>query len=64
MLRKVMIMAFCAALAICLAAPAAHADKKFLRMFSGPEGGSWYPLGSAMMSILEKNLKDLIANFK
>lgn len=35
--------------------PAANAEQKFLRMFSGPEGGSWYPLGSAMMTIVEKN---------
>jgi len=33
---------------------APQAEQKFLRMFSGPEGGSWYPLGSAMMSIVEK----------
>lgn len=39
-----------------LIAPGATAEQKFLRMFSGPEGGSWYPLGSAMMSIVEKNL--------
>jgi TRAP transporter TAXI family solute receptor len=32
----------------------AQAETKFLRMFSGPEGGSWYPLGSAMMNIIEK----------
>jgi len=31
-----------------------QAEQKFLRMFSGPEGGSWYPLGSAMMGIVEK----------
>lgn len=36
--------------------PAANAEQKFLRMFSGPEGGSWYPLGSAMMNIVEKNI--------
>ena len=27
----------------------------FCACFSGPEGGSWYPLGSAMMGIIEKN---------
>lgn len=31
-------------------------EKKFLRMVSGPQGGSWYPLGAAMMAIVEKNL--------
>jgi TRAP transporter TAXI family solute receptor len=46
------------ALALFLAVPSSHvaADQKFLRMASGPEGGSWYPLGSAMMSILEREL--------
>lgn len=32
------------------------ADKKFVRMVSGPAGGSWYPLGAAMMQIVEKNI--------
>ncbi len=56
MTKKLLMIGLIAGLALCLAAPMAHAEKKFLRMFSGPEGGSWYPLGSAMMSILEKNL--------
>jgi TRAP transporter TAXI family solute receptor len=43
-------------LTIALGAPMAKADEKFLRMFSGPEGGSWYPLGAAMMSVLQKKL--------
>ena len=33
------------------------ADKKFLKMVSGPEGGSWYPLGSGMMRLVETNIK-------
>ena len=57
MLKKVLLATTVIALALCLAAPAAFAEMKFLRMFSGPEGGSWYPLGSAMMSIVEKELK-------
>lgn len=46
------------AVALCFILPgsSALADQKFLRMVSGPEGGSWYPLGSAMMSILEREL--------
>lgn len=46
------------ALAVCFVMPMsqAMAEQKFLRMASGPEGGSWYPLGSAMMSILEREL--------
>jgi TRAP transporter TAXI family solute receptor len=57
MSKRIVFMGFMIALALCLASPAVHAEKKFLRMFSGPEGGSWYPLGSAMMSIVEKNTK-------
>jgi len=40
---------------ILLITSAPQAEQKFLRMFSGPEGGSWYPLGSAMMGIVEKS---------
>jgi len=40
---------------IFLITSAPQAEQKFLRMFSGPEGGSWYPLGSAMMGIVEKS---------
>lgn len=57
MAKRSLIVTLALALAVCLAAPVAAADKEFLRMFSGPEGGSWYPLGSAMMTILDKNLK-------
>ena len=34
-------------------------DKKFLKMVSGPEGGSWYPLGSGIMRLLEANIKGI-----
>jgi TRAP transporter TAXI family solute receptor len=62
MSKKLCLVAVVAALSLCLLAPAAHADKQFLRMFSGPEGGSWYPLGSAMMNIVEQNLKISTSN--
>ena len=56
-MKKLALFGLVLALALMLAAPGViAADKKFLRMVSGPEGGSWYPLGSAMMSILEKEL--------
>jgi TRAP transporter TAXI family solute receptor len=29
-------------------------NRKFLKMVSGPEGGSWYPLGSGMMRLVEQ----------
>ncbi|MCF8043126.1 MAG: TAXI family TRAP transporter solute-binding subunit [Desulfarculaceae bacterium] len=57
MTKKFCLIAVAVVLSLCLMAPAAMAGKQFLRMFSGPEGGSWYPLGSAMMGIVEKNLK-------
>jgi len=37
-----------------LAAPAAAQQ---LKMMTGPQGGSWYPLGGAIQGILEKNVK-------
>ncbi len=56
-MKRLAIIVLTLVVALMLAAPGAiAADKKFLRMVSGPEGGSWYPLGSAMMSILEKEL--------
>ena len=55
MLRKIAFMGLVFSLVFCFGTPFVQAEKKFLRMFSGPEGGSWYPLGSAMMSIIEKN---------
>ncbi len=54
--KKLWLMVIVLVLALGLAVPAFSAQTKFLRMFSGPEGGSWYPLGSAMMNIVEKNL--------
>jgi hypothetical protein len=46
-----------AAVAVLLSTSLAQsADQQFVRMFSGPEGGSWYPLGAAMMSVLEKKI--------
>jgi TRAP transporter TAXI family solute receptor len=56
MSKKLMRTCSIAVFTLLLIVPAAHAGQKFLRMFSGPEGGSWYPLGSAMMNIVEKNI--------
>ncbi len=62
MRRKGLILIAVTVVSIFLIASAAQAEQKFLRMFSGPEGGSWYPLGSAMMSIVEKNIKISTSN--
>jgi TRAP transporter TAXI family solute receptor len=55
MKRKLFITLALVAVSVFLITSASQAEQKFLRMFSGPEGGSWYPLGSAMMSIVEKS---------
>jgi len=39
------------------AAFAAVASAQQLKMMTGPQGGSWYPLGGAIQSIIEKNVK-------
>ena len=54
MMKKAVLIGFVIMLCLFMVVPGATAKKKFLRMFSGPEGGSWYPLGSAMMGILDK----------
>lgn len=38
-----------------VAVPAAQADQ-FVRMVSGPSGGSWYPLGAKIMQVLGDNI--------
>lgn len=56
-MKKFWVMGLVSALLLALAAPGVMAaEQKFIRMFSGPEGGSWYPLGAAMMSVLEKKI--------
>ncbi len=56
-MKKFLVMGLVSALLLALAAPGVMAaEQKFIRMFSGPEGGSWYPLGAAMMSVLEKKI--------
>jgi TRAP transporter TAXI family solute receptor len=46
-------LALSAALGLALAAGAAHAQTT-LRFMTGPQGGSWYPLGGAIQGIVEK----------
>ncbi|MEM7407096.1 MAG: TAXI family TRAP transporter solute-binding subunit [Pseudomonadota bacterium] len=38
-----------------LTIPAAHADQ-FVRMVSGPSGGSWYPLGAKIMQVMDEQI--------
>ncbi len=44
-----------------LAAPFAHADT-FVRMVSGPSGGSWYPLGAKIMQVMQKEISGVAAS--
>ena len=41
-----------------LAAPIASAQT-FVRMVSGPAGGSWYPLGAKMMQVMQSEIKGI-----
>ena len=38
-----------------LAVSGAHADQ-FVRMVSGPSGGSWYPLGAKIMQVFDEEI--------
>jgi TRAP transporter TAXI family solute receptor len=43
-------------IAVTLALAAAPAAAQELKMMTGPQGGSWYPLGGAIQGLLEKNI--------
>ena len=47
-----------AAIAAVLIAPAAQAQT-FVRMVSGPSGGSWYPLGAKIMQVFQEEIKGI-----
>ncbi|MGQ0522697.1 MAG: TAXI family TRAP transporter solute-binding subunit [Betaproteobacteria bacterium] len=48
---------FASTLAIaCAAAMSMPAAAQQLKMMTGPQGGSWYPLGGAIQNIIEKNV--------
>ena len=61
-MKRRLLLVLIVALAVVMLAPTAQAKQQFLRMVSGPEGGSWYPLGSAMMSLVEDALKISTSN--
>jgi hypothetical protein len=44
MKRKGIILLAMVMVSVFLITSAPQAEQKFLRMFSGPEGGSWYPI--------------------
>lgn len=52
---KIKLLAAVATLALCLGAQSASADQ-FVRMVSGPSGGSWYPLGAKIMQVFDEKI--------
>ena len=46
---------------VAFAAPVAGADT-FVRMVSGPSGGSWYPLGAKIMQVMQKEISGVAAS--
>ena len=46
------------AAALALAATPLHADQ-FVRMVSGPSGGSWYPLGAKIMQVFDESVEGI-----
>ena len=56
MVRKGFMILSILLLSAVIIAPNAFAAKKFIRMVTGPEGGSWYPLGAGMMKIVQQNV--------
>ncbi len=52
---KLKLTAAIAAVAAAMAAPSVQAEQ-FVRMVSGPSGGSWYPLGAKIMQVLDEKV--------
>ena len=48
-----------AIVASCLAGATAHGADTFVRMVSGPSGGSWYPLGAKIVQVFEENIEGI-----
>lgn len=55
-MRHVSKILLAAGAAAMMAGPAAAADQ-FVRIVSGPAGGSWYPLGAKIAEVIQKSLK-------
>jgi len=55
---RVKSMVAACAMAATLATPVAAADQ-FVRMVSGPSGGSWYPLGAKIMQVLGEKVEGI-----
>jgi len=59
---KRLLMITAAAAPLLLGAAAAGAADTFVRMLTGPAGGSWYPYGAKMMELAGKQIKGISAS--
>ena len=60
-MKRLVRAAVVAAPILALGASAASADQ-FVRMVSGPAGGSWYPLGAKIMQVMQSNIEGVAAS--
>ncbi len=60
-MRRLARAAAIAAPILALGASGASADQ-FMRMVSGPSGGSWYPLGAKIMQVMQDNIDGIAAS--
>ena len=56
---KRLLMITIAAAPLALGATAVNAADTFVRMITGPAGGSWYPYGAKMMEMAGKQIKGI-----
>ena len=59
---KRLLMITVAVAPLALAGTAVSAADTFVRMISGPSGGSWYPYGAKMMAMVGKKVKNVSAS--
>lgn len=60
-MKRLLIMSVAAA-PLLMTGTAASAADTFVRMISGPSGGSWYPYGAKMMAMVGKEVKNVSAS--
>ena len=59
---KRLLMITVAVAPLALAGASVSAAETFVRMISGPSGGSWYPYGAKMMAMVGKKVKNISAS--
>lgn len=58
-IRNIARVMLVAALACLLLAGCSGSDKQRIKLATGPQGGSWYPLGGAFKNLIERKLPDV-----